>query len=178
MKKILIILALITGFGFCANAQSKSTPFSYEGISFEHEKGWKISNSTENGTTKIMCNRTKNKGLMFVPYAGLPQNNYITILKYKTDSLSDEACFKSYADQTKAAYAGTSRNVKSVGEITKRTINGIEAKSIDIEAVTYQRTYRFTKGGYDILIIISATKPEQMDADFAEILNSFSFKPE
>jgi hypothetical protein len=177
MKNIFLAAIALLFTSVVCFAQSEQ--FCYDGICFNHEKNWKISNTAVNGTTTIKCNRTKNKALMFVPYAGLPQGNYLTILKYKTDGLSNEEFLKTYADQMKTIYDKNSKTkVKSIGEITSRTINGIEAKSIDIDALYYQRTYRFTNSGYDIVMIISVGKAEHIEADFAEILNSFSFKPE
>ena len=172
MKKIsLFLFFLLALFGlsvvdFSAVAQTK---FYYDGIGFDYEKGWKINNFQRNDTSFVNGFSTS------APMSFANKVQSLFVLKSKDIGISDEEFFEKLKSFT---ISQKRLKVKYISEITDRKINGIVAKSIDIEYKKngYLRVYRFTKSNFEIQVILSSNKLAEFDYDFWTILNSFTFE--
>jgi len=158
MKKIVITSLLMIFAIFVSFGQAKTKTFSFNGISFEHDKGCKIYNFG---------------GSLSAYFKG----NTIVIMKLADDSPVEY--FEMYLKglyETQEAKLGSTYSY--ISEITSRTINGIETKSFDVKYSSgkYERHLVFIEKGSLFQIIIKSSSGKTIDSDFATILNSFHFE--
>lgn len=166
MKKTVLVSLLIV----CTNLICFSNNFNFDGISFEHAKGWKIIHENQNYQT-LISGDVKNVPLK------------LTIVKEIANGLGAENHLTTIIDSTEESLFLLKKKykLKSKSNIDERII-GEEIITMSVEFIfsnnIYQRHFVFEKHGYLFHITITGSGKKYEMLFFSQILNSFSFNPE
>lgn len=186
MKKTVLISLILILVNTVCFARNKT--FRFDGISFEHSRGWKIkkaASSEGDGAVTITGTKTT-KGFL-----GIGSSLYtLSISKYvENDNYNMGEFVQMVRERSEEEYAapGSKTKFKSISEVRTKVINGIETKSFDmfydfcfLGCTHYlMRQYFFKKDNQFIQIRLDGPdKEKKYDKQFSVIVNSFSFEPE
>jgi hypothetical protein len=162
MKRIIITsLLLVLTSTFCF---AKPKTVYCDGMTLQYSSPWKFVS---------VRSASSISGSYYNPYIG---HYSIEISKSQSDGTSPSRFLEEVIDALETDVTGV--KIKGVAEIKNAEINGMEAKSVDINYKgAYQRLYCLEKKGYLIYIIITSPT-KNIDKTFSQMLNSFSFEPE